>query len=151
MVNVRPVDLTDRDAWLRMRAALWPEEPEVALGAEIDSFLGDPVTKIPILSAVFISEEEAGQAAGFIELFVRNYAEGCDGATPHIEAWYVNPEFRGRGLGRALIRAAETWARANGFREIASDTTADNELSQDAHRKLGFEEVERSVHFRKSL
>jgi aminoglycoside 6'-N-acetyltransferase I len=151
MMNVRPVDRTDREAWLRMRAALWPEEPEDELGDEVDRFLDDAAAQIPFLSAVFISEDETGQAAGFIELFVRNYAEGCDGAAPHVEAWYVNPESRDQGLGRALMHAAETWARSNGFNELASDTTLSNEASQNAHQRLGFEEVERSVHFRKSL
>jgi aminoglycoside 6'-N-acetyltransferase I len=150
-MNVRPVDRIDRDPWLRMRAALWPEESESELAAEIDCYLDDPASQTSFLSAVFISEDTMGEAAGFIELFVRNYAEGCSGSAPHVEGWYVNSELRGRGFGRALMHAAETWARANGFREIASDTTLSNELSRRAHRKLGFEEVERSVHFRKSL
>ena len=134
-----------------MRTALWPEESENEIAAEIEGFLGDATQGVPFLSAVFIGEDMTGAAAGFIELFVRNYAEGCGGAVPHVEGWYVEPGFRGRGWGRALMRAAEEWARENGFSELASDTTIGNESSQRAHRKLGFEEVERSVHFRKSL
>ncbi|MEA2236177.1 MAG: aminoglycoside 6-N-acetyltransferase [Thermoanaerobaculia bacterium] len=134
-----------------MRAALWPEESEGELASEIDCFFSDPATATSFLSAVFIGEDRTGAAAGFIELFVRNYAEGCSGAVPHIEGWYVNPESRGQGLGRALMHTAEEWAREHGFRELASDTTISNEPGQRAHQKLGFQEVERSVHFRKSL
>jgi aminoglycoside 6'-N-acetyltransferase I len=150
-LNVRPVDRHDRDAWLRMRMALWPEESGADLADEVDAFLRDPESSARFLSAVFVCEETPGRPAGFIEIFVRNYAEGCSGDTPHVEGWYVHPESRGRGVGRALMGAAETWARAHGFSELGSDTLLGNESSQGAHRKLGFEEIERTVHFRKPL
>src|SRR4051812_18001873 len=146
---VRPVNTSDRDIWLQMRAALWPEESETELGIEIDHFLGG--SKSSLLTAVFVNEDVDGLLTGFIELFIRNVAEGRNGVTPHVEGWYVGPDFRNRGVGRALMDAAETWARSRGFNELASDTTADNELSQRAHQRLGFEITERSFHFRKSL
>jgi aminoglycoside 6'-N-acetyltransferase I len=68
-----------------------------------------------------------------------------------VEGWYVNGEFRGRGVGRDLMRAAEDWARAQGCREMASDTWIDNEVSQRAHEALGFEVVDRCVNYRKNL
>jgi len=49
------------------------------------------------------------------------------------------------------VAAAEDWARAQGCREMASDTWLDNTLSQQAHARLGYAEVERLVHFRKTL
>jgi aminoglycoside 6'-N-acetyltransferase I len=41
-------------------------------------------------------------------------------------------------------------ARA-GARELASDTWLDNAGSQHAHEALGFEVVDRCVHYRKAL
>ena len=35
--------------------------------------------------------------------------------------------------------------------EIASDATIDNELSQRAHEALGYQVVDRCVHYRKEL
>jgi aminoglycoside 6'-N-acetyltransferase I len=70
---------------------------------------------------------------------------------PHIEGWYIEPVARGQGLGRALIRSVEQWARTRGFFEIASDTQIENESSARAHEKCGFDEVERLVKFRKLL
>jgi aminoglycoside 6'-N-acetyltransferase I len=58
---------------------------------------------------------------------------------------------RRTGIGAQLVRTAEEWARAQGCTEMASDTWLDNTLSQQAHAALGYEEVERLVHFRKSL
>ena len=63
----------------------------------------------------------------------------------------MHAPFQRRAVGRALMAAAEEWARSQGAREIASDTWCDNEPSQQAHAALGFEVVDRCVHFRKSL
>jgi aminoglycoside 6'-N-acetyltransferase I len=150
-VTVRPLRPEDREEWRRMRAALWPDCPDAEHREEIDAFLrGDP-EGCPPLSAVFVCEGGGGRLAGFLELSVRNYAEGCAGPTPYVEGWYVDPEARRAGVGRALVRAAEEWARGRGYRELASDTELENHASQAAHAALGFEEVERAVHFRKPL
>ena len=58
---------------------------------------------------------------------------------------------RGQGIGRALMDAAESHARAAGRHEIASDAELDNAGGIAAHGAMGFEEVERTVCFRKSL
>jgi aminoglycoside 6'-N-acetyltransferase I len=49
------------------------------------------------------------------------------------------------------MRAAEQWARSHGCLEMASDIWIDEEISQKAHQALGFEIVDRCVHFRKQL
>lgn len=150
-MHVRPIVPADRAGWLRMRAALWPDESATDLARQCDAFLAGAASDVSFLSAVMVGEVAPGELAGFIEIFVRNYAEGCAGATPYVEGWYVESPARGRGVGRALMHAAEGWARARGFGEIGSDTPLGNEVSQRAHRVLGFEEVERIVHFRKVL
>lgn len=69
----------------------------------------------------------------------------------YLEGWYVDPDVRRSGLGRRLLHAAERWAGANGFTEMASDAELHNAVSLRAHRALGFDEVERQVCFRKPL
>ena len=131
-----------------MRAALWPEEDAEELAHEtLAHFAGRELG-----AAVFVAEAADGRLTGFLELGLRPYAEGCRSSpVPFVEAWYVAASARGQGCGRALIEAAERWALARGFSEIASDTQLENRLSQDAHAALGFEETGRIVCFRKSL
>ena len=64
---------------------------------------------------------------------------------------HVAPPFRQRGIGRALIAAAEHWGRARGCIEMASDTWIDHEVSQRAHEAIGFTVVDRCVHYKKML
>ena len=145
-VTIREIVEGDRDAWVRLRAALWPgslSDHEAETGQYFEQAVRLPV--------VFVAEAE-GRLVGFLELDYRKYAPGCGSSpVPFIEGWFVEPAFQGRGIGRALIQAAEAHARAEGYEEIASDAEAENGDGIAAHRALGYEEIERVVCFRKSL
>jgi len=129
-----------------MRQALWPDDADAA--QEIAAYLASP----PEDALILVAPRSGGGLAGFVEMGVRDYAEGC-GPSPvaFVEGWYVDEDRRGQGVGRALVRAAESWARARGLREMASDTVLTNDASIAAHRALGFSEVERIVCFRRDL
>ena len=102
--------------------------------------------------AVFVVERGDGRLGGFAELGSRAYAEGCR-STPvaYLEGWYVDEDCRRLGIGKKLVAAVEAWAIENGFSELASDADINNTVSLDAHRALGFEEIERHVCLRKKL
>jgi aminoglycoside 6'-N-acetyltransferase I len=84
---------------------------------------------------------------------LRSHAEGCDEsrAVGYLEGWYVDEPCRRQGIGAALLRAAEDWARSQGCREMASDAGLENKISQRVHTALGFTEVGRAVNYRKLL
>lgn len=145
---VREVEPADRPEWVRMRFALWPHATVEEHEADLAEMPGEHHRE---LAAVFVAPRADGGLCGFLEMSIRSYAEGCDGPTPYVEGWYTDPDVRGQGVGAALIQAAERWAIGRGYREMASDALLDNVGSHRAHRALGFEEVERSVHFRKDL
>jgi aminoglycoside 6'-N-acetyltransferase I len=145
-VTIRPLAPSDRDEWLRMRLALWPEDGPEALLAEMDQIAADP------LQPVFVAERVGGRLAGFVEAGIRSYGEGCETApVGYIEGWYVDEDLRRGGLGGQLLGAVEEWARSRDLKEIGSDTWLWNEASIRAHEALGYHETERLVHFRKSL
>ena len=68
-----------------------------------------------------------------------------------LEGWYVVPGMRRRGVGRALVAAAENWGRIQGCSEFASDMRIDNLDSAAAHHALGFIETGQLRCFRKDL
>lgn len=150
MMEIRPVKSDNRDEWGRMRASLYPDlDPhEIDDWFEVAEQGGTHLVGV----AVFVADRGDGALAGFVEIGSRNYAEGCE-ATPvaFLEGWYVDPDVRRTGLGRRLVRAAESWAVTQGYCEMASDTGLDNEIGLQAHLSLGYEEVERQICFRKRL
>lgn len=102
--------------------------------------------------AVLVADRGGGSLAGFVEIGSRTYAEGClSSPVAFLEGWYVDPDVRRSGVGRRLVEAAENWARAHGYAEMASDTELENQISLRAHLSLGYEEVERQICFRKRL
>jgi aminoglycoside 6'-N-acetyltransferase I len=69
----------------------------------------------------------------------------------YIEGWYVDEYVRRCGVGRALVEAAEAWARSRGCRQMASDAELGNDVSHQAHRAVGYQETARLVLFEKDL
>ncbi|NHC36950.1 GNAT family N-acetyltransferase [Scytonema millei] len=52
---------------------------------------------------------------------------------------YVKPEHRQRGIGKALMRYLEDWARTKGDRQIGLQVFQSNTLALDLYHKLGYQ------------
>ena len=144
--RVRRLEPVDRDDWRRMRHALWPDE------SHEESVRGMAEWEARADTVVFVAVRPDDSVCGFVEAGSRAYADGCETSpVGYIEGWYVDPDVRREGYGRALLAAAEGWARVKGYREMASDALIDNETSRRAHLASGYEEVGRVIQFRKSL
>ncbi len=143
-MTVRNLKVEDLPKYFLLRTALWPDSAE-DFDLEVGQIRSSPDQE------VFVAETDDG-LIGFAEVSLRTYAEGCNSSpVGYLEGWYVAPEYRQSGVGRKLVEAAENWARAKGCLEMASDTELHNTLSQQAHSRLGYTEVERIVCFRKNL
>lgn len=144
---VRSIKSEDWAEWLRMRFALWPYHSKEKHEAEMAEILSHPQQ-----TAVFVSLRDGGGLDGFIEVSIRPFAERCrTRPVGYIEGWYVDPDRRRKGIGRALVAEAEEWARSRECQEMASDTELTNVVSEEAHQRLGYEECNRLVHFKKDL
>src|SRR5687767_7576445 len=123
-MKVRRATEADRREYQRMRLALWPDCSD----ADIDPWFAreDATT--------FVAERADGSLCGFVEVGSRPYAEGCESSpVGYVEGWWVDADVRQTGVGRALLDAAEAWARARGYVEMASDALLGNTVSHDAH------------------
>ena len=146
-MRIREASEADLKPWSEMRTALWPATDDGHV-AELEEYFAG--TSIDIVQAYLA--EDGHEIIGFIELNIRNFAEGSRRPrVPYVEAWYVKPRHQGKGCGRQLMQKAEAWALTQGYSELASDTEVDNQRSISMHRHLGFHETERVVCFLKKL
>jgi len=151
---VRPARLSDVDRLAPLCEFLWPKSHAEEHAQELRLILGNQsalVVTTPI--EIFVAEAADGRLVGFVEVDLRSHADGCNPLQPvgYIEGWYVAEDHRHRGIGRQLLAAAENWARSHKCIEIASDAVISNQVSQRAHQALGYEVVDRCVHYRKKL
>jgi aminoglycoside 6'-N-acetyltransferase I len=117
----------------------------------VEAWLDGVTGTLPV--TILLAGEPGERPIGFLEVGLRSHADGCSVTQPvgFVEGWFVEPEWRGQGVGGLLIAAAEVWARERGCLEMASDALIDNEASIAAHQALGFEVGDRCVHLRKTL
>lgn len=61
-----------------------------------------------------------------------------DGSMVHVYAMWVAPEARGRGVGRALLDAAEAWGRDRGAGRGYLAVTAGNDAAERLYEHAGY-------------
>jgi len=146
MIRVRKAEESDRYEWIRMRKLLWPECPDDRHALETELIISSK-------GIVLVAELSPSALVGFAEVSIRNdHVEGtANSPVPYLEGWYVELNYRGKGVGKALVRAVEEYALEKGFTELASDAEIGNKTGIEIHKGIGFREVGRSVHFIKSL
>ena len=102
---IRPVTLDDKPEWLRMRLALWPDSAPEQEATEMDALLAGYPS--PTLMVAFVAVRPEGGLCGLVEVSIHASAPGCEtDRVGYLEAWYVDEDWRGRGLGRALVGTA---------------------------------------------
>jgi len=144
-MQIKKATSRDVHTLVRLMHQLWPDAPVAELSDEVR--LGLRSDKMHYFLA--ITEEPIG----FCQLSFRyDYIPGAtEEPTAFIEGIYVIGPERGNDVATQLIETATKFARSNGCYELASDTEIDNTGSQQFHERLGFEEVERTVHYIKKI
>ncbi len=87
-------------------------------------------------SAVLIAESADGTRLGFISLTVREDVTGVERG--HVADLSVIEEARRIGVGSALMKAGEAWARERGLPVLSLDVWATNERARAFYEKLGY-------------
>ena len=143
-LRIRPVRRADHESWAALRQALWPDAAAVELHLAIERWWWIADQDRQCLVA-----EENRRLVGFIEVSVRTSAVGCEtNRVAYLEGWYVAPDVRRRGIGRALLNAAESWGRVRGCSELGLDSA----ISAGSEGVgFGFTEVARVVTYRRVI
>ncbi|HIE0128937.1 TPA: aminoglycoside 6'-N-acetyltransferase [Stenotrophomonas maltophilia] len=143
--TIRQATPADVAAWAQLGLGLWPDADDPL--EELAESLADAE------GAVFLACLAGGEAVGFAEVRLRHdYVNGTESSpVGFLEGWYVQPQWQGHAVGRALLAAVQAWTRAAGCSELASDSRVEDVQAHAAHRACGFEETERVVYFRMVL
>jgi aminoglycoside 6'-N-acetyltransferase I len=79
-MGIRPIRPDDRAEWLRLLTSLYPHHPESEHIPGVEAFFSHiSGSGLHLPAEVFVYERADGGLGGFLELSVRNYAEGCEG------------------------------------------------------------------------
>ncbi len=87
---------------------------------------------------VLLAKNESGRIIGFI---IGSNSEDeylVLSKIGKLEDWFVEPGYRGLGIGLMLYNELEKWFKEKGCRQVCSDTWNGNELSITAHKNMGF-------------
>ena len=91
----------------------------------------------PAGSEVFVAEDSAGRPLGFVHVHTaRDFFTGEEHG--HVSDIVTAPGAEGRGVGRALMAAAEEWSRARGHRLLTLNVFDGNTRARKLYDALGF-------------
>jgi RimJ/RimL family protein N-acetyltransferase len=141
-VRLRDVTLDDEALWVRLRCDpdMWmelggPQAPETIP----DKIKADVAAVEADESWISVVESDGGEPMGSVCIWTQEHG----GAAVSEIGWMVLPEFQGRGVGKASVRAILERARDDGrWGSIHAYPGVTNDASNGICRSLGFTLVE---------
>ncbi|HMI01140.1 MAG TPA: GNAT family N-acetyltransferase [Pedobacter sp.] len=114
MQHIITAEPEHHNVWLEMATDLWPDY----ITADLESVYQEIMRSEKFEILLY---QQNGSPIGFIYLGLRaDYVEGSDSSpTGYVEGIYVNPDFRKKGIAKALYQAGETWAKQRGCSQMA--------------------------------
>ncbi len=110
-----------------------PDELVEGEARAVRRFLSAP----PEGTSVQVAVGDADDPLGFVYLErVRDYF--TEEEHGHVGILAVAADAEGRGVGGALMRSAEAWARASGYRRLTLTVFDGNRHARDVYEKLGY-------------
>jgi ribosomal protein S18 acetylase RimI-like enzyme len=122
----RPSDIA---ALRRLIGQLSADPGEVEMAARIEAVSTAPGHRLIVV-------EQAGAVVGLLHVFERAALEKPREAV--VQALVVDSACRSSGVGEALMREAEAWARQRGLEATALYTRVDRDRARAFYERLGF-------------
>ncbi|WP_053121555.1 GNAT family N-acetyltransferase [Pseudomonas sp. P1.31] len=88
-------------------------------------------------SAIFLAQEEHGEALGFVQLYP-TFSSIDAHRTWLLSDLFTTPAARGRGVGRLLMNTARAFALETGAKGLVLETATDNVTAQGLYESLGY-------------
>lgn len=87
--------------------------------------------------AVFVAEDDEG-VAGMVKVFMKGQMKGQKEA--YVDGLAVNERIAHQGVGTALMKACEDWARGRGHKWLHIETPASNTAAREFYAAIGYGE-----------
>jgi ribosomal protein S18 acetylase RimI-like enzyme len=101
-------------------------------------------------SVILVAEDAGGELIGFTQLYPAFCSVLAD-RTYVLYDLFVTPAARGTGAGRALMEAAEAYARAHGAARLQLQTAITNIVGQSLYESCGWKRDELFYVYEKGL
>lgn len=100
-------------------------------------------------NSVILVAELDGEFAGYVHLCA--YETTFSPPASNVMGLAVCTKFRRQGVGRALLRAAEDWARASGHETVRLCSGMERTEAHEFYAQCGYARVKEQLQFRKRL
>ncbi len=120
----------------------YPSTP-AQIEARFRAIEGDPDSR------VLVASDPDGRVWGWLHVFGRHLMES-EGAA-EVGGLVVDSSARGRGIGRSLMAAAETWARERGYTQMCLRSNTIRLETHKFYQNLGYTIVKSQHKFQKPL
>ena len=98
---------------------------------------------------VFVAEINGG-VVGWIHVYIAHLIEAAN-SYAEIGGLVVDDACRGKGVGKALVKAAEDWTTKCGFDDIRVRSASRRVEAHQFYEKLGYRLVKTQMRFEKNL
>ena len=138
---IRTMRDTETALWAALRSRLWPDCGPEDNAEDIAAYrAGGPV------KVVFLAFDGDDAPIGFAEISERSVVDSCGlDPAPYLEGWYVDPDWRGQGIGSALIDSLIDIARQHGIDAVQIGAAISNPRALELYRRLGFQDWRRQM------
>ncbi len=147
-VRVRAATSHDLEAVVELRLALLREHPDHPVYGRLRADVGDRARGLfatqlrSNMEAIFLGELD-GRVAGVLRCVESVGSPLLEPARyAYVSSTYVRPDARRRGVLRAMLRAADLWARRRGLDQMRLHNIAGSAAAEGAWSALGFPVVE---------
>ena len=137
-ISIKSAGAGDVEAMVKLLSLLFSIEQDFSPDETAQRHGLQLLLDTPEQAQIFVAHDEAARVIGMVSAqLVISTAVGARSAW--IEDMVVLEEFRGRGVGKALLARATEWAKSKGAKRVQLVADADNAPALDFYKHLGWQ------------